>query len=127
MKKNLINILISAVLTVSGLVYVVNQDGFVTPMKYQENNLKGLVWSMSEDRDEKITSHDLIGFGNSTIYIWDPVCAGDAMEMSFQQGFDSEALISSLDVSNMSLPSRFFVFTFTVKHVKGFTPTRCSL
>ena len=94
----------------SGSVYVVNQDGFVTPMKYQENNLKGLVWSMSEDRDEKITSHDLIGFGNSTIYIWDPVCAGDAMEMSFQQGFDSEALISSLDASNMSLPSKFYVF-----------------
>ena len=89
---------------------MVNQDGFVTPMKYQENNLKGLVWSMSEDRDEKITSHDLIGFGNSTIYIWDPVCAGDAMEMSFQQGFDSEALISSLDASNMSLPSKFHVF-----------------
>merc|ERR1712083_1267729 len=46
-----------AVLTLSGLVFVVNQDGFVTQMKYQENDLKGLVWSINEDRDEKITHH----------------------------------------------------------------------
>ena len=83
---------------------MVNQEGFVTPMKYHENDLKGLVWSMNEDKEEKVTHHDLIGFGNSAIYIWDPICGGDAMEMSFQ-GFDSETLISSLDASQMSLPS----------------------
>ena len=38
--------------------------------------------------------------------MWDPACAADAMEMSFQ-GFDSETLISSLDASQMSLPSKF--------------------
>ena len=37
--------------------------------------------------------------------MWDPACAADAMEMSFQ-GFDSETLISSLDASQMSLPSK---------------------
>ena len=51
--------------------------------------------------------------------MWDPACAADAMEMSFQ-GFDTETLISSLDASKMSLPSLFVIGTSSGK---VFTPS----
>ena len=44
-------------------MFVVNQDGFVTQMKYQENDLKGLVWSINEDRDEKVSIRDPVSMG----------------------------------------------------------------
>ena len=103
-----------AVLTLSRSVYVINQDGFVTPMKYQKDkDLKDLVWSVNQDESGKIINHDLIGFSDTSIYIWDPVHGGEAMELNFS--FDTETTISCLDASQMSLGSLFVVGTSSGK------------
>ena len=101
-----------AVITYSGSVYVVNQDGFVTPMPHTQTELKGLVWSSLQDDVQGI---DLIGFSDSTVFIWDPVCGGDAQELTFHLGSGNS--ITSMCVNDISS-----TFVMGTSSGQAFTP-----
>lgn len=99
-----------ALMTFSGAIFIVNQDGYASSLKISNpNKIKDLVWVSSceiQDLEDDRLTHDLIGFSDKIIYIWDPVHCGEPLEMAYE--FGPSTKLTAVDGASM-VPNSLFV------------------